>query len=179
MSMIGCHSCQSLNPPRKKRKVFFSMIPSPPLKLFSSFLPLSFAQAVEGSLSIFIVWLFTAPLESLLHARRDRPQVAVDLGRRLSENQADDRLASHVDVLVCAENVDLAVGQYDTGLAGVFDGDWISLVSVNKGASLSGLGVVSIHFVLPSLPAMRPMARPWASLPITCLTSRISKVSTG
>lgn len=35
-----------------------------------------------------------------------------------------------------------------------------------------------IHFVLPSLPAMRPMARPCASLPMTCLTSRISKVST-
>lgn len=98
---------------------FHAIIKPPKIVLLKLFLHFSFVQ-----FQLFCLLIFPL-LKSLLHARGDCSQVAVDLGRRLSENQAHDGLTGHVDVLVGAEDVDLAVGQDDTGLAGVLDGDCV------------------------------------------------------
>jgi hypothetical protein len=63
------------------------------------------------------------PLEPLLHASSDRPQVAIHLARLLTQDQADDTLTRNVDVLETAENMNLLICQDDTCTAGVFDGE--------------------------------------------------------
>ena len=55
-------------------------------------------RAIDAAASTLLIRT-VPPLEPLLHARRHRAQVVVDLAGRFTQDQADDGLAGHVYVL--------------------------------------------------------------------------------
>ena len=61
-------------------------------------------------------------LEALLHSGRDGSKVSIYFARRTTENQADNRFASHVNVLEAAQNVHSLPLQAYPCLGSVFDG---------------------------------------------------------
>ena len=83
-------------------------------------------------------------LEALLHPGGNRPQVAIDLAWRLSENQADHRLPCNVNVLESSQDVNLRVCQNDTSSTGILNSKLgLSILSSNSTDS-TGL-TVTMH----------------------------------
>ena len=61
-------------------------------------------------------------LEPLLEAAGNRPQLRVDLARRAPEDEVADGVTSNLGVAERTKEMDLAVGQHDSGTGGIFNG---------------------------------------------------------
>lgn len=61
--------------------------------------------------------------EPLLHSRRDGSQIAVHFTRALAENQRDNALPRAVYVSKSAQDVDFAIGEDDSRLGSILDGE--------------------------------------------------------
>lgn len=59
-------------------------------------------------------------LESLLLPRGNDPEVVVHLAGLVSENEGDDGLAGHANVLEGTEDMNAGAGEHDSGFCGCF-----------------------------------------------------------
>lgn len=71
-------------------------------------------------MSSFIMKEERSCLESLLLPRGNDPKVVVHLAGLVSENEGDNGLAGHADVLEGAEDMDAGAGEDDSGFCGYF-----------------------------------------------------------
>lgn len=62
--------------------------------------------------------------ESLLHPRRHRSQISINLSRRTTQNQTNNRRLRNTNILEATQNVDLGIGEHDSRSAGVLNGEF-------------------------------------------------------
>lgn len=118
-------------------------------------------------------WLYN--LKTLLHTSRNGTKSSVNLTGRTTQNKTDNSITSNLDVLERTQNMNLTTRQKSVSYCQI-EKKKSPQTYVSAKTILVLLAFSIVNFVLPSRPAIRPIARAkWS--PCKVLTSLISKVS--